>query len=542
LYYADGRVQTDGKKMTTIDATWVNVDNSIGIVTLGGTGHMAFGEQTNNNSILCSKLYPMYSTIPEKFIKDRVMEHAAVVYYSQVDSTTTAQLAAQAVSLNEQLPEGWSGIIVSDPDGERNLLVANLAGGSKNKAELKELTFKELGAPVLRSETFITDSKGTATIALDENHAYLQPLTVFVQGTGVAAKMFNQNDELQLYIRTLNRQGKEEKVVVTMMVNGKPVSKTIDVYGTTLIRLDENDITYYVEEEEPSYYKDITAQVLVNPNFEEDDTWGTTGSITLNGTTYNPCYTQSVKAANSNFPQVLPVKGWTSESKLSPASKFALLYSMPYSFSQYCVSPSNVGNSTSIMAVPAQFEEEVGSRCLSILNSWTSGTNAISQEVKLPTSGHYRLTFDMRYDCANESRRTAPNVITTTGGNVNTALCGVSFQGEELYAPYPVAAGTWEERVIDFDYPIFPNGDMNQTITLRLGLNTTANQGAANNTRLYIDNVRLWQQISDQPDGVLEMKSERSAGALYDLSGRPVGNRSIKSGLYIRNNQKVILP
>ncbi len=549
LYYAGGRTQTDGTKLITFDATWVNVDNSIGIVTLGSKGRMAFGEQANNNSILCSKLYPMYSTTPEKFIKDRVMEHAIVIYYSQVDSATTARLAAEAIPLTEQMPEGWNGVITAAPDGEHNLIIANLRGGSKNRVKLSGLTVEGLGAPVLSTETVITENSAAATISLDDCHAFMQPLTVFIQGDGVAAKMFNPWDDNQLYVRTLT--GGKGTVTVTIVRNGKSVSNTLEIDGTTVIRLDDEEINAYVEEAEPFYYKDITAEVLANPNFEEDETWGTTGSITLGGVTYNPCYTQSVKATNSNFPQVLPVKGWKAGNKLSAASNFALLYSMPYSFTQYCVSPSNVGNSTSIMAVPAAFEEEAGTRCLSIMNSWTAGTNAITQTVTLPTSGRYRLTFDMRYVCPNESRRTAPNVIATTGGNANTLLCGVRFQGQEFMAPYPAAADTWQLQVIDFDYVTLPNGDANQTIEIVMGLNTSASQGAANNTRLYIDNLRLLQLTEDQSDGVgvienSKMKIESGVGEMFDITGRPLPHGQSShlhkpQGLYIRNSQKFII-
>ncbi|MBQ8936423.1 MAG: hypothetical protein IJ066_01645 [Bacteroidaceae bacterium] len=540
LYHAGGRTQTDGKKTTQFEAAWANIDNTIGIATVGGTGQMAFGEQANNNSILCSKFYPLYSAQNETFTKDKVVDRSAVVYFSQVDSAQTAALAAQIIPLAEQLPAGWNGLIVSDPDGERNLIVTNLAGGSKNKAELKDLTFEGLGAPVLHSETFVTDSKGTATIALDENHSLMQPLTMFVRGTGIAAKAFNDNDDAQIYVRNIG-QGKQ-KVTVSYLCEGKTYSNDIELesLGTTIVRFDDGQIYAYQEELEPAEWVDVTAQYIANPNFEEDKTWGTTGNITLNGTTYNPCYTQTVKAADSQFPQVLPVEGWTAESTLSPASKFALLYSMPYSFTQYCVSPSSVGNSASIMAVPAAFEDSVGTRCLSILNSWTVGTNAISQQIQLPQGGHYLLTFDLRYDCPAESRRTAPNVITTTGGNQNTLLCGVETGGQQVYAPYPDAAGTWQQMAVPFE--LAETEDV-KTVTIRLGLSTTANTGAANQTRLYIDNVRLLQlkelydSVSLLPAG--ETSAKASAAGSYDLNGRPL-KRLPASGFFIQDGHKVV--
>ena len=266
-------------------------------------------------------------------------------------------------------------------------------------------------------------------------------------------------------------------------------------------------------------------------------------------------------AANKQFPQVLPVRGWKAESKLSPASNYALLYSMPYSFDRYCVSPSNVGNSTSIMAPPAAFADEAGTRCLSMLSSWTAGTNAISQDITLPT-GHYILRFDYRYTCPNESRRTATNVISTTGGNVCTSLCGFEVSGEtdrvfiqrdgedeQVYSgtpcySFPTEQDTWQETA----YRIHVAGPQ-ANITLRFGVSTTANQGAANQTRIYADNVRLIK-LRYSGTGITTPSASnetRANAAVYDLSGRPVRNTNGnnchptgKRGIYISNGQKVL--
>ena len=540
LYHAEGRVQSNGESMVQFDGSWANIDNSIGVVTVNGTNTMAFGEQANNNSILCSKFYPMYSAQSETFTKGKVVDRAAVIYYSQVDSATTKKLATQVVSLTELLPEGWNGVVCPDPDGTRYLVVANLAGSSKNKAELKDFAVEELGVPVLRTETFVTDGKGSVTVALDENHALMQSLTMFIQGTGVAAKAFNSYDDAQIYVRSTTHTA--QKITVTYVKDGKSHAEelTIPAEGTTIIRYDGgqfyaqlDDTDELIPGEFPEYV-DVTAQYLVNPNFEEDETWGTTGSITLNGTTYNPCYTQSVKAANSSFPQVLPVKGWTAESSLSSASNFALLYSMPYSFTQYCVSPSNLGNSTNIMAPPASFETEAGSRCLNILNSWTTGTNAISQTFQLP-QGYYILRFNYRYECPNESRRTAENVMATTGGNVNTSLCGLVMNDEEHYS-FPSQANTWEEQ----RYRLNVNTE-SADFTIRFGLQTSASQGAANQARLYIDNLRIIE-LQYKETGIGQTPGAASSVAdatLYDLAGRRLAKLPAAHGIYIRGNKKV---
>ena len=496
---------------------------------------MAFGDRALNNSIQCAKFYPLYSQKNETFAKDKTVDRSAVVYYSRVDAATTEHLQAEATSLADQLPEGWNGVIVSDPDGLKNLVVANLAGGNKNKAELKGLTIEGLGAPVVSTETVITDSKSDVTIALDESHSLMQPLTVFIKGDGVAAKMFNPWDDNQIYVRSLSNH--EQTITVTMLSNGKAVSQSFTVDGTMVIRLDGGELEAYVEEAEEGL-PDLTAQYIVNPNFEEDETWGTTGNITLGGTVYNPCYTQSVAAADSKFPQVLPVKGWEAASTLSPASKFALLYSMPYSFTQYCVSPSNIGNSASIMAVPAAFEESVGERCLSILNSWTVGTSAISQTMALP-KGYYELSFKLRYACPNESRRTANNVIATTGGNVNTLLCGIVANGEEQYVPYPTAADTWETKVIGFR--VEPaEGNETADVTIFLGLKTTENQGAANQTRLYIDDLRLRGFVEQKPDGINASAAQTADNRYYDLGGRQF-HEMPTNGIVFKKGQKFIV-
>ena len=569
LYYENGSTQTDGKKTVQFNSTWANIDNSIGVVTIGGTGKMAFGEQDNNNSILCSKFYPMYSAKSESFKKDGLVERAAIIYYSKVDSAKTRALAEQAVSLTGSLPDGWNGLICTDTDGERNLVIANLAGGSKNKAELKDLFFEGLGAPVLSSETFIFDSKGSCTIALDENHAMMQSLSVFIQGSSVAAKMFNQWNDKQLYVRSTER-GKSQRITITIINEGKTLSQQLDIdpYETMIVQLEGDNIHASRDESEmlipggfPTYI-DVTELYLANPNFEEDETWGTTGNITLNGTTYNPCYTQAVKAANSNYPQVLPVKGWTAESKLSSASKFALLYSMPYSFTQYCVSPSSVGNSSSIMAVPAEFDSEAGTRCLSIMNSWTTGINAVSQSITLP-NGSYIIRYDCRYDCPNESRRLASNVLSTTGGNINTSLCGLVLNDEqarvvlcqddkyqqlspraELYT-LPSQAGTWEEQRFRLNV-ISEKAD----ITFRFGLKTSENQGAANQARLYVDNLRIIElkYNGTEVDEVMDKgpQTVTSGTSLYDLAGcrmnhlTSYNSSSNRKGIFIQSGRKLI--
>ena len=485
LYNAAGRVQTDGTKTTVLSTPWANIDNSIGIVTLGGTGMMAFGEQANNNSILCSKFYPLYSVDNENFKTNASIDRSAVIYYSRVSSETTAALQEQAVSLAGQLPDGWNAIRFADADGTPYLLAANFGG--KPTAQISGLT-TAYGAPVLAEETTIIDGQSSATLTLDRDHSLLQALTLTISGADVVAKLISPlTDPTLCSIRALGNA--RQTATVTALADGKRVSGdfVIEPSGTYLITLDGGDLRAERQiQTTVGKWLDVTDDYLQNPGFELDQTWGTTGNITLNGVTYNPCYTQGVAAADANFPQVLPVQGWTPENGLSSATRFSLMYSMPYSDTQYCVSPSDVGNSANIMSVPAGYADAAGSRCLSILNSWAAGSNAISQDVTLPV-GNYLATMLVKYVCPNENCRRGENVISTTVGNDNTSLCGIEIGSTSHYA-YPTLQETWEE--LSFPFELTEATD----VCFRLGLATSQSQGAANNTRLYIDNVRLFRK------------------------------------------------
>ena len=60
--------------------------------------------------------------------------------------------------------------------------------------------------------------------------------------------------------------------------------------------------------EEQEEFFDVTAQFLSNPDFEEDQTYGTESKVTLNGVVYDPCYVNTVKASDSKWPKSCPSK------------------------------------------------------------------------------------------------------------------------------------------------------------------------------------------------------------------------------------------
>ena len=77
-------------------------------------------------------------------------------------------------------------------------------------------------------------------------------------------------------------------------------------------------------------------------------------------------------------------------------------------------------------------------------------------------------------------------------------------------------------------------------VTLSLGVRTSASAGAANNTLLYVDNVRLLAS-DDNATGIQEI-SQTSAEptTVFDLQGRRVNPSMVRRGIYIQNGKKVL--
>jgi hypothetical protein len=177
------------------------------------------------------------------------------------------------------------------------------------------------------------------------------------------------------------------------------------------------------------------------------------------------------------------------------------------------------------------FDTECGSRVLTVLNSWDSGSNAITQDVTLD-AGQYRLLIDMRYECPNATSSDG-TTITTAGGNVCTSLTGVK-RGSTTDYRYPSQASTWQQLCYDFELT------EQQSVTLSLGFRTSASQGAANNTLLYIDHIRLLKATTST-DGILQQpRTTHTAMPVYDLQGRPVVPSVTRKGIYVQGGKKLI--
>ena len=185
-------VQTDGEDMVLLNSDWVNIDNEIGII--GQNGKMiAFGDRSTDNSIMTTKLYPMYIDDMRSIGKGEVVDKRHLVYYANVTAIDMCLMSQRLCPLKLQLPEGWNGVIAPDSLGAY-LFISNFDGKTTEDA-LEDVQYPltkddedwEMWAPVFNVETYIADSHSTATFTLDCNRSFGQPLNFFIKGDGVIA-------------------------------------------------------------------------------------------------------------------------------------------------------------------------------------------------------------------------------------------------------------------------------------------------------------------------------------------------------------------
>ena len=185
-------VQTDGEDMVLLNSDWVNIDNEIGII--GQNGKMiAFGDRSADNSIMTTKLYPMYIDDMRSIGKGEVVDKRHLVYYANVTAIDMCLMSQRLCPLKQQLPEGWNGVIAPDSLGAY-LFISNFEGKTTEDA-LEDVQYPltkddedwEMWAPVFNVETYIADSHSTATFTLDCNRSFGQPLNFFIKGDGVIA-------------------------------------------------------------------------------------------------------------------------------------------------------------------------------------------------------------------------------------------------------------------------------------------------------------------------------------------------------------------
>ena len=197
LYYKGGQQTTDGSQMITFESPWVNIDNELGVIKIVDSGQwtvdssmraikkqggsqlstvncqlstpMAFGDRSANNSIFTSKLYPLYSNTPRPVKAGEVVDARNLVYYSRINAKQTQKMASKLVSLKDQLPEGWNGVIVPDA-GCSYLLISNFKGENTINCQLSTVNWNDW-KPVFPESTHINKNGSTTTLSVEQNHS-----------------------------------------------------------------------------------------------------------------------------------------------------------------------------------------------------------------------------------------------------------------------------------------------------------------------------------------------------------------------------------
>ena len=210
LYYPDYSAecdsythkQLDGSTFTTLPGPWINVDNALSIVTVSGKS-FAFGERTNNNSIMTAKLYGSYDNKSRQVKKDDVVDCRAVAYYSNMTAEKTNNFFSDMKMLNYTLPTGWNGVIVPDgngpygPDCTYYMLLSNFGG--EQDCNLKGV-YNRLGKPVFTNRTTINYNGSDTSFSAEKNHSVVNTLKFFINGSDLEAIQEKDNPNV-IYLR-----------------------------------------------------------------------------------------------------------------------------------------------------------------------------------------------------------------------------------------------------------------------------------------------------------------------------------------------------
>lgn len=201
----------DGQKPVCIKSDWVNIDNALGVVTSGqaNAGCFAFGDRSESNSIMTSKLYSLYSSETRDVRQGERVDERSVVYYSMVSAAETEALAKRSVSLKSCLPSGWNGVIAAD-GAAYCLLLSNFCG----MTDIVRIAGVQLQgyAPAFSQTTQIVDSQSSVTFASSPNTSVAQTVTVLLQASDVTAR---QESETSVLVRPV---GNKTKVRVMFLV------------------------------------------------------------------------------------------------------------------------------------------------------------------------------------------------------------------------------------------------------------------------------------------------------------------------------------
>lgn len=217
-----------------------------------------------------------------------------------------------------------------------------------------------------------------------------------------------------------------------------------------------------------------------------------------------------------------------------------------------------------------------GNQAYYLRMGWSTGTTTLSQMIPNLPAGRYELAASIRSAYANSASSTyslfanderttytfekgSAGYFTTDSWQTAKVNFTVDADGEVKLgvtvnwksggsciiidhfvlkrlgdAGEPAVVGEWQTMIYDFclDHPA--------DVDISLGYATSASVGAANNTYLYIDHLRLLRADDPVETGISTPAPPRQAGrVIYDLSGRPF--HLAGKGIVVQDGKKILL-
>ena len=268
LYYPDyssgndsyTHSQLDGTTFSTLPGPWINVDNAVSIINTSDKG-FAFGEKSNNNSIMTARLYGSYNGKDRTVAKGDVVDRRALTYYSNMTAEQTNCFFNDLTQLTNTLPEGWNGVIVPEGNGQSGsdctyyMLLSNFAG-KDTSCTLENYRTRSGRKPVFTETTAISEQGATATFTAGENSSVVNTLRFFIEGSGVEAVQAEGNPNA---IYLLNQvKGNNPLTVNAFTADGTGMTKTLTL-STKVLKVTIDGGELLVEEADSFPGHDTTA-------------------------------------------------------------------------------------------------------------------------------------------------------------------------------------------------------------------------------------------------------------------------------------------
>ncbi len=486
IYHSNGRYQTNGSSTVTFATSWANIDNQIAVVT-PGVSSMAFGDRASNNSIYTTNFYPFYSTTSRTVAGGDVVDRRQMIYYSAISSDQTSNFAGKAIVLRDSLPAGWNGVIATDPDSIRYMLVSNFVGTTT--ADMKAIGFAE-GAPVFSVPTDISGGKSIAHFTLPASRSVGNALRVFVTSGNITAQQ--GTDSTSTYLT--NSTASVKAVDLMIITAGAKITGTVNVPANSRVLVTvKNGALVRTDAplpQEPT--NDITVLALKNAGFDSAPvTYNVAGALNTSavnmwaGLGYTSAYAYNLT-------------GWTNRSVVASNATFTATFAYG-SLAKF--------NSINIPSVDKNGNNS--GACLGASSGWGT-TNAVqfTQKVLLP-SGNYK----MNYDVYNGNTAAATVVSNLTG------FRNASANWYDATTSFTASVWTTSTAATLFSSPF--QGEVS------IGA-CCSNAGSAAGPKLLYDNIRIltdqsvesaesfyWNNAKDSAQAAMNRYPSVTSGDLY---------------------------